>query len=325
MSINPGLDSECLVPFEDNNNRLEVNGMQKDPKKRSIPNAQASKLEKDLQRQFAELRRQNLAKIGLRAASETSEKGPKSVTTSTQIAQKGAAVTSKDTELGRKARLKRKKLASAKKQPLSKSATKRSQHLPDDKEGNGTAVNDEETEGKPSAAMAGKKAKTDAHKRTAEADLLKLHTDVHQLNKAVRVDDEAKGVKTKPMDQNLPLSTKGVARSRSKETRNVVPASPALSSSKKEAADLTDTPKFRRHVGAVKIRKHQSDSLDPDAIVKAIKTKSHAASSTGLPSPVLSTTRRPPSLKAPPGTQSRKSADIKAVSAADLEIKGKWS
>lgn len=297
--------------------------MQKDPQKRSIANAQASKLEQDLQRQFAELRRQNLAKIGLRPASETSEKGPKSVTTSTQIAKKGATVTSKDTELGRKARLKRKKLASAKKQPSSTSATKSSQRLPNDKEENETAVNDEETEGKTSAAMAGKNAKTDAHKRTAEADLLKLYTDVHQLNKAVRVDDEAKGVRTKSTDQNLPLPTKGVARSRSKEIRKVAPASQALSSSQKEAVDLTDTPKIRKHVGAVKIRRHQSDSPDPDAIVKAIGTKSHAASSTGLPSPELSTTRRPPSLNAPPGTQSRKSAEIKAVSTADLEIKGK--
>jgi len=323
MSINPGLDSECLVPFEDNNNGLEVNGMQKDPRKRSIPNAQASKLEQDLQRQFAELRRQNPAKIGLRPAPETSGEGPKSVTTSTRIANKRATVKLKDTELGRKARLKRQKLASAKKQPSSKSATKSSQRLPNDKEDNGTAVNDEETEGKTSAAKAGKKTKTDAHKQIADADLLKLYTDVHKLNKAVKVDDEAKGVRTKSTDQNPPLPTKGAARSRSKETRKVGPASQAPSSSKKAAVELTDTAKIRKHVGTLKIRKHASDSTDKDAIVKANEMKPHASSSTGLPSTESSMTRRAPSLTAPPGTQSRKSADIKAVSAADLEIKGK--
>lgn len=323
MFINPGLDIECLVPFGDNSNVFEVNGMQKDPEKRSIPNAQASKLEQDLQRQFAEHRRQNLAKIGLHPAPVTSEKGPKSVTTPTGIARKGATVKSKETELGRKARLKRQKLSSAKKQPSPKSATKSSQRFSDDKKDIGTAVKDGETEGKPSSAKAGKETKIDAHKRTADADLLKLYTDVQKSNEAAKLDDQMKGVGTESMNQNLTLPRKGVARSRSKGLRKVVPATQALSSSKKEAVELTATSKVRRNVGAVKIRKHKFDGPNPDAILKAIETKSHVASSTGLPSPESSTTRKPPSLNAPPGTQSRKSADIKAVSASDLEIKGK--
>ncbi len=322
MLSNLRLD-EHLVSYGDNKNLLEANGVQKDSEKRSMPNAQASKLEQDLQRQFAELRRQNLTKIGLRQAPVSSEKGPKRAATPIRVAGKGATRKSKDTELGRKARLKRQKLASAKKQLSPKSATKSSQRLADDKKDGGTAGNDEETEGKTSAAKAGKKPKIDAPKRTADADQLKLYTDVHKLNMAVRVDDEAKGVRTKSKDQNLRLATRGVARLKSKETQKVISASQAPSLTNKEAVELTNTPKVRKKVGMLKIRKHQSDSPDPDAIDKVPRTKSHVASSTGLPLPESSKTRRPPSLNAPPGTRSRKSEDIKAVSAADLEIKGK--
>jgi len=309
--------------FEINNSGLEVNGMQKHSEKRSIPKAQASKLEQDLQRQFAELRRQNLAKISLRPAPDTSEEGPKPITTSTGAAKKGATAKSKDAGLGRKARLKSQKLARVKKQLSSKSVTASSRNLPVEKGDQGTAVDDEEIEGKTSVAKVGRKAKTDANKRTADADLLKLCTDVQKLNKALKVDMETKGVGTEATNQNLPLPTKSVARSRSKETRKVVPASQAPSSKKKEAVKSTDTSKSRKHGGTLKIRKHPSNSTDPDAIVKDMKMKPHAAPSTSSPSPELSMTRRPPSLNAPPGTQSRKSADIKAVSAVDLEIKGK--
>lgn len=322
MSINPGLDIEYLVPLGNSNSVLEVNGMQKDPEKRSIPNTQANKLEQDLQRQFAELRRQNLAKIGFRPAPVTSEKGPKSVKTPVGIAREGATVKSKETEIGRKARLKRQKLSSAKKKPSPKSATRSSQDFSDDKENIGTAVKDEETEGKTSSAKAGTETEIDAHKRTADADLLKVYTDVQKSNKAAKVDDQTKGVGTESMNQNLTLPRKGVARSRSNGIRKVVQAAQALSSSKKDAVELTHTSKIRKRL-SVRIRKHQSDSPDPDAMLKAVKTKSRTASSTGSPSPDSSTTRTPPSLNALPGTRSRKSADIKAVSAADLEIKGK--
>lgn len=323
MSINPRFDSERLVPFGDKNHGLEVDGMQKDSEKRSIPKSQASKLEQDLQRQFAELRRKNLAKIGLRSAPSTSEKGPTSAMTSTQVASKGAIVKPKETELGRKARIKRKKLASGKKQPSPKSATKSSQRLPNDKEDSGTAINDEETEGKALAPKAVPKTKIDPHKRTADADLLKLHTDIHRLSKAVKVDDEAKRVRTKSTDQNVALVTKGVAHSRSKGTRKVLSTSKAPSSPKKEAVGSTDTPKIRKRLGVLKIRKHQSDNPDPDATNEAIKSRSPAAASTGSSAPVSPMMRKPPSLAAPPGATSRKGADIKAVSATDLEIKGK--
>ena len=306
----------------------------------TTPNSEARRLEQDLQRQFAERRRQNMTRIGLRPNPVASAKGPKPVAESASIPDNDGIVNQKDVRLGRKERLRLKKLrVLATKTPSSKPTTtiataQVSSTGKGDKET--PPFDGEKPKDKKSASKARKQPppKTDPPKagpdtRKGDDDLSKLHSNVRKLKEALEVQGKPNRTsKPKPTSPQPFPRIEDVLRIVSKGKQNAAQTSTASSASKEESARPVDKSVIRKHTSDSKSGKHPAATAETiqQSSTATAKIRRLQSSPIGTPRPPPRAVRKlpvAPSLRAPPQTTSRKNMAIEAVSAADLEITGK--
>lgn len=260
--------------------------MQQDPPKQAIPKSKANKLEQDLQRQFAELRRKKLAKTGLPSGPATPKQDSNTVKSSVQRAKGDATVKAKSTVSGRKARTERRKLARAKKQTSSTSAAVVSpiENVSTKKGIDGTPSSEgNEKKGSKPVPKAMKKSKR------------KVPTNVTDLI--------LETLKVRKYQSDKPNSNETLMDLKNQSSASERPE-PEATVTANEALETTSTRSMKRK---------PSSEASPGSKASQAPRKTLTAS----------TKRKPPSLKAPSGTTARKKADIKAVNAGDLVLKGK--